>query len=228
VETTVPCPKCKKLLTIKSGRNGLFLACSGYPKCSFTANFSRDEKGTIVMEETVDLGKQQGTCEICGKPMIVKTGKFGPFLACSGYPDCKNTRPLGKEEDIAPQGEWTQASCKKCDGTMIVKRSRTGQKFLACENYPHCKYTEPISTNVPCPEKGCTGKLVERASKRGRRFFACNQYPKCRFAIWDEPVNQSCPECGTKVLVVQRPKAGDPTLKCRKKGCGFTRPLEES
>jgi DNA topoisomerase-1 len=228
VKTTLPCPKCKKLLTIKSGRNGLFLACSGYPECSFTANFSRDEKGTIVMEETADLGKKQGTCEICGKPMIVKTGKFGPFLACSGYPDCKNTRPLGKEEDTVSQGEQTQTPCKKCDGKMIVKLSRTGQKFLACENFPRCKYTEPISTNVPCPEKGCTGKLVERTSKKGRKFFACDQYPKCRFAIWDEPVNQTCPECGTKVLVIQRSKAGDPTLKCRKKGCGFKQPFEES
>jgi len=228
VETTLSCPKCKKLLTIKSGRNGLFLACSGYPDCSFTANFSRDEKGTIVMKETADLGKQQGTCEVCNKPMIVKTGKFGPFLACSGYPDCKNTRPLDKEEDIVAQGEQTQTSCKKCDGKMIVKRSRIGQKFLACENYPRCKYTEPISTNVSCPEKGCTGMLVERASKKGRKFFACDQYPKCRFAIWDEPVNQTCPECGTNVLVVQRPKASDPTLKCRKKGCGFSRPFEES
>jgi DNA topoisomerase-1 len=227
VETPLSCPECNKPLTIKSGKNGLFLACSGYPECKFTGNFSRDEKGNIAIATTADLGKQQGVCEICGRPMIVRTGKFGPFIACSGYPECKNTRAWGRDEETDAEGKQTQTLCKKCHGTMVVKRNRNGQKFLACENYPRCKYTEPISTNVPCPEEGCTGRLVERASKKGRKFYACDQYPKCRFAIWDEPVNEACPECGTNVLVVQRRKASDPILKCRKKGCGFTRPLKQ-
>jgi len=226
VMTDLSCPECKRPLTIKSGRNGLFLGCSGFPECKFTANFSRDEKGNVVVKSSADLGKYEGTCEICGSPMVVKRGKFGPFLACSGYPDCKNTRAWGKGESRVPEGERTEIPCQKCGGMMVVRQSRAGQKFLACENYPRCRQTKPLSTNVPCPEEGCPGKLVERTSKKGRKFYACDQYPKCRFAIWDEPVNETCPECGTKVLVVKRPKGLDPILKCRKKGCKFTRSLD--
>ena len=228
VMTDLSCPDCNRPLTIKSGRNGLFLGCSGFPECKFTANFSRDEKGSIVVESTADLGKHEGTCEICGRPMVVKRGRFGPFLACSGYPDCKNTRAWGKGESTVPEEERTEIPCKKCEGMMVVKQSRTGQKFLACENYPSCRHTEPLRTSVPCPEEGCFGELVERTSKKGRRFYACNQYQRCRFAIWDEPANMTCPECGTKVLVVRRLRGTNPVLKCRKKGCKFTRPLDSA
>jgi DNA topoisomerase-1 len=228
VMTDLPCPECQKPLAIKSGRNGLFLGCSGFPECKYTNNFSRDERGKIVVESSPDLGKEEGTCEVCGRPMVVKSGKFGTFLACSGYPECKQTRAWVKGEGALPEAKRTEATCKKCGGKMVVRQSRTGQKFLACENYPRCRYTESLSTNVPCPEKGCPGKLVERVSKKGRRFYGCDQYPRCRFALWDEPINETCPECGTKVLVVKRTKGSGPVLKCRKKGCGFTRPLGHS
>lgn len=228
VMTDLPCPECQKPLAIKSGRNGLFLGCSGFPECKYTNNFSRDEKGNIVVESSPDLGKEEGTCEVCGRPMVVKSGKFGTFLACSGYPECKQTRAWVKGEGVVPEGKSTEATCKKCGGKMVVRQSRTGQKFLACENYPRCRHTESLSTNVPCPEEDCPGKLVERASKKGRRFYGCDQYPRCRFALWDEPINETCPECGTKVLVVKRTKGSGPVLKCREKGCGFTRPLDDA
>ncbi|MGD8227630.1 MAG: type I DNA topoisomerase [Desulfobacteraceae bacterium] len=228
VMTDLTCPECQKPLAIKSGRNGLFLGCSGFPKCKYTNNFSRDEKGNIVVQSSPDLGKEEGTCEVCGRPMVVKSGKFGTFLACSGYPECKQTRAWVKGEGAVPEGKRAEASCKKCGGRMVVRQSRAGQKFLACENYPRCTHTESLSTNVPCPEKNCPGKLVERASKKGRRFYGCDQYPRCRFALWDEPINESCPECGTKVLVVKRTKGSGPVLKCREKGCGFTRPLDDA
>jgi DNA topoisomerase-1 len=228
VMTDLPCPECQKPLAIKSGRNGLFLGCSGFPECKYTNNFSRDEKGNIVVESSPDLGKEEGTCEVCGRPMVVKSGKFGTFLACSGYPECKQTRAWVKGEGVVPEGKSEEATCKKCGGKMVVRQSRTGQKFLACENYPRCRHTESLSTNVPCPEEDCPGKLVERASKKGRRFYGCDQYPRCRFALWDEPINETCPECGTKVLVVKRTKGSGPVLKCREKGCGFTRPLDDA
>jgi len=228
VMTHLPCPECQKPLAIKSGRNGLFLGCSGFPECKYTNNFGRDEKGNIVVESSPDLGKEEGSCEVCGRPMVVKSGKFGTFLACSGYPECKQTRAWVKGEGVVPEGKRTEATCKKCGGKMVVRQSRTGQKFLACENYPRCRHTESLSTNVPCPAEDCPGKLVERASKRGRRFYGCDQYPRCRFALWDEPINETCPECGTKVLVVKRTKGSGPVLKCREKGCGFTRPLDDA
>lgn len=183
VPTTISCPDCRKHLTIKSGRNGLFLGCSGYPECRYTANFSRDDKGNIVPQAGPDVTKYEGTCDRCGKPMVVKRGKFGPFLACSGYPECKNTSTL------------TQTNSTQ-------------------------------STDVPCPREGCRGTLVARISKKGKKFFACNQYPRCRFVLWNEPVDQSCPLCGTPVLEVRHLQRTGPVQKCRKKGCTFSKPLE--
>ncbi len=178
VPAGIPCPKCNSPMAIKSGRNGIFLACTGFPECRNTANFFRDERGNIVVEAPAGPGRQEGTCEKCGRPMVARKGKFGSFVACSGYPECKNI--------------WTP---------------------------------QPQSTGVPCPEKDCQGVLVERRSKKGKKFFACNQYPQCRFATWDEPFDEVCPECGTPVLSIKRPRDSGPSLTCRKKGCDFTRPL---
>jgi len=181
VLTEITCEKCQRPMAIKSGRNGIFLACTGYPECRNTANFTRDEKGKIIIEAAPDSGEEKGTCEKCGKPMVAKNGRYGPFVACSGYPDCKNI--------------WAP---------------------------------EPVSTGVPCPEDDCSGTLVEKTSKKGKKFFACNQYPECRFATWDEPYDGVCPKCGTPVLNIKRPKkANEPLVVCRKKGCGFKKPLSE-
>jgi DNA topoisomerase-1 len=179
VLTDIDCEKCGRPMAVKSGRNGIFLACTGYPECRNTANFTRDEKGKIVVDAAPDTGEEKGTCEKCGKPMVAKNGRYGPFVACSGYPDCKNI--------------WAP---------------------------------EPVSTHVPCPEAGCSGTLVEKTSKKGKKFFACNQYPGCRFATWDEPYDGVCPECGTPVLNIKRPKKEkEPILTCRSKGCRFKMPL---
>jgi len=228
VLTEIMCTECNSPMAIKSGRNGLFLACTGYPECKSTANFTRDDKGKIVVEIIPDLGKEEGTCDKCGRPMVVKSGKFGPFLACTGYPECKNTRDMNSKGSDGQEAEHTNIKCKECGARMVVKMSRAGQRFLACENYPKCTYTESISTNVPCPNEGCQGTVVERASRKGRKFYSCNQYPKCRFAVWDEPFDDVCPECGTRVLGVKRKKGVAPVLTCRKKECGFTKPLPSS
>ena len=223
------CPVCGRPMVIKSGKNGLFLACSSYPECTHTSNFERDEKGRIITEKEPEISEVEERCEKCGRPMVVKRGRFGPFLACSGYPECKNTKSLngtaGIDNGEPPPG---QSICKVCGGKMVVKVSRKGQRFLACENYPKCTNTESLSTGVPCPQEGCSGTLVERASKKGKRFYACDQYPNCRFVIWDEPSNETCPVCGTKVMVIKRDKEGNVRLACRNKECGFTRPLDSS
>ena len=225
VLTDIICPKCSSKMAIKSGRNGLFLACTGYPQCQQTTNFTRDEKGKVIVEEVPEAGKKITPCEKCGLGMVVRNGKFGPFLACSGYPECNNTRAL--EPSGAGSGPVpTDTECKSCGARMVIKMSRFGQRFLACEEYPKCTYTEPISTNISCPNENCSGTLVERASKKGRKFYSCNRYPECRFAMWDEPYDDACPQCGTKVLSVKRQKGTDePVLACRKKGCNFKKDL---
>ncbi len=227
VPTDIKCSVCGKTMMIKSGKNGLFLACSGYPECSNTANFVRDEKGIINVESEPEVDESEAICEKCGKKMVVKRGRFGPFLACSGYPECKNTKSLSSDGN-GVESQETGLVCKKCGGKMLIKRNKMGQRFLACENYPKCKHTQPMSTNVPCPEEGCEGTLVERSSRKGRRFYACDRYPECKFMIWDEPFNDTCPDCGTKVLVIKYPKNSAPYLACRKKGCSFKRPLDSS
>ncbi|MBW1815908.1 MAG: type I DNA topoisomerase [Deltaproteobacteria bacterium] len=225
VLTEIACPECGRLMGVKSGKNGVFLACTGFPECKHTTNFYRDEKGRIVAEKPPEIQEDAAPCESCGRPMVAKNGRFGPFLACTGYPECRSTRPLDAGGDENKGLGPTDIQCKVCGGTMMVKVNKSGQRFLACGNYPKCTHTEPLSTRVPCPNKGCDGMLVEKSSKQGRVFYACDQYPGCRFAMWDEPFDDACPECGSPVLGIKRPKGDDPFLKCRKKGCGFKKSL---
>jgi len=134
-----------------------------------------------ITEEKTDI-----KCEKCGSPMVIKLGRFGKFLACSNYPECKNTQPLfgTKEEAVA---EETNEKCPKCGSALKVKTGRFG-KFLACSNYPECKFTKNIqkSIGVKCPKCG-EGDIVVKRSKRGKIFFACNRYPDCDYATWENP-----------------------------------------
>lgn len=151
------------------------------------------------------------TCELCGRPMVVRWGRNGKFLACSGYPECKNTRPL--EEPEPPQE--TDEKCELCGSPMVIKRGRYGE-FLACSRYPECKFTKPISTGVPCPEEGCSGELVQRTSRKGKTFYSCSEYPKCKFALWNKPIAQECPECHFPLMEEKTTKRDGTFLQCPK------------
>jgi DNA topoisomerase-1 len=161
------------------------------------------------------------TCEKCGKPMVIKWGRNGQFLACSGYPDCKNTKPFVRNEngevEAAPE-ETTDEKCPKCGSSMVIKRGRFG-KFLACSRYPECNHTQGMSTGVTCPEDG--GKIVERRSRFGKVFYSCSNYPACKFAIWYKPVSRPCPQCGAPFLVEKYSKKTGPYIACLKKECGY-------
>ncbi len=160
-------------------------------------------------------------CDKCGKPMVIKWGRNGQFLACSGYPECKNTKPFVRKEngdvEAVPE-ETTDELCPKCGSAMVVKRGRFG-KFLACSRYPECNYTQGMSTGVTCPEDG--GKIVERRSRFGKVFYSCSNYPACKFAIWYKPVLRSCPRCGAPFLVEKYSKKTGPYIACLKKECGY-------
>jgi DNA topoisomerase-1 len=148
-------------------------------------------------------------CERCGKLLIRRFGRHGPFLACPGYPECKYTRPV--EEADAPQeiGE----ACKLCNAGLVQRTGRFG-RFIACSRYPECKYTRPIGLGIACPRPACGGELVERRSRRGKVFFGCNRYPDCDFALWDRPVAQACPQCGAAFLVRKTSKKKGDYLRC--------------
>ena len=179
----------------------------------------------------VKAGLETGiACELCGKEMRIKFGKAGTFLACSGYPTCKNTRNFHRddkgviqvEEKLAPNLE-VMGRCPACGGDLVLKRARTGSRFIACANYPDCTHAEPFTTGVPCPREGCDGELVERSSKRGKLFFSCNRYPQCDYAVWDWPINEPCPECSSKILVRKTTRAKGEHIACPEKSCRYTR-----
>jgi DNA topoisomerase-1 len=217
--TELDCEKCGKKMHIRWGKNGLFLSCSGYPTCKNSKNFARDSKGKI---QAAAEGDVRGTCELCSRDMVAKNGRFGPFLACTGYPECKNTRSLQNEkgEEKEKTVQYTDEVCDKCDGRFVIRKSRQGISFLACENYPRCRNTRPIGTGVACPQTECDGELAERASKRGKRFYGCTRYPKCRFISWSRPVDKGCPTCGNAYLVTRSSK-GEEYLACPEKTCGY-------
>jgi DNA topoisomerase-1 len=155
--------------------------------------------------------KTDEVCEECGRHMIVKWGRNGRFMACSGYPACKNTKPL--PEDAEKHQHLAGIVCDQCGGDMVVKAGRFGT-FLGCSNYPKCKNTKPISTGIKCPR--CKeGELIERKTKkRGRSFYGCSRYPECDFASWDKPVAEPCPQCGHSFLVTKFSQTKGDFLKC--------------
>jgi DNA topoisomerase-1 len=150
--------------------------------------------------ETTDV-----KCPECGRPMLIRWGRRGRFLACSGFPECKGTLPLeGEQQQEAPQA--TDEKCPECGSPMVIKSGRFG-RFLACSRYPECKGRKPlaVTTGVRCPKDG--GELLERRSRRGRIFYGCSNYPKCDFTTWTRPLPQPCPDCGGLITAERDGKA---------------------
>lgn len=157
IPTDIKCSLCGGIMMIKWGRMGEFLACEKYPECTNTQDFTKDADGKIVPVEK-ELPQESGqACEKCGKPMVYKNGKFGQFLACSGYPECKHI-----------QAEKTGVACPEegCDGELIKKISKRGKVFYSCNRYPQCSFAlwdKPV--NMQCPDCG-SSYLLEKESKK--------------------------------------------------------------
>ncbi|MCA1787970.1 MAG: topoisomerase DNA-binding C4 zinc finger domain-containing protein, partial [Desulfobacteraceae bacterium] len=178
VETGLTCPACGKALHIKIGKNGHFLACIGYPDCTFTSNYIRDEKGNIeIVEKQVDDTPVKD-CPLCGKPMVQKDGRFGLFLACTGYPECRHTESVMSEN--AHQDIGLHCMEKGCAGRIVEKKSKRGKIFYGCSRYPECTFAcwdKPV--DKPCPQ--CNAPfLVEKETKRDGKFLKCLT-PKCGY-----------------------------------------------
>jgi DNA topoisomerase-1 len=226
--TDEKCERCGSPLVLKWGKHGSFYACSAYDKtnpesCTFTKENPinlTDLDQADGMQETA----QEEYCENCGRPMVLKRGRFGQFMACSGYPDCKTTRRLdqGKKVPDIPLEE----KCPECGRNMILRHGRYGE-FTSCSGYPDCKYVKQNFIGMKCPE--CKkGELVEKkARRRGNSFYGCSTYPKCKFTSAYKPIPEKCPKCGHEYLV-QKPflKSG-PVIDCPNEKCDYQREAPE-
>ncbi|MCH5155807.1 MAG: type I DNA topoisomerase [Clostridiales bacterium] len=165
-------------------------------------------------------------CEKCGAKMVIKTGKFGKFLACPNYPKCKNTKNLDENGNIAApkQPEVSDVTCEKCGAKMVVKTGKYG-KFLACPNYPKCKNIINLENDggkkeeaplPPCPK---CGKPLKKITTRKAAFYGCSGYPDCDFTSSDLPTDKKCPECGA--YLVEKSGKNGKYLKCSNKNCKY-------
>ncbi len=166
-----------------------------------------------AVEHMVERLPETGeNCPECGKPLVMRRGRNGDFVACSGYPECRYVKRDGEEP------RETGESCPECGKPLMQRRGRFGP-FVGCSGYPECKYIkktprqEPERIGMPCPREGCTGEIVRRQSRaRGKVFYGCNAYPKCDFTCWQRPVPRPCPVCGSPYLVVRPPGKGQTGL----------------
>ncbi|SPF39342.1 DNA topoisomerase 1 [Candidatus Sulfotelmatobacter kueseliae] len=220
--TDEKCELCGSPLVIKWGKHGSFYACSTYDKddpntCKFTKEnpINLPDLDSADMQETT----QEEYCENCGRVMVLKRGRFGQFMACTGYPDCKTTRRLdqGKRVPDIPLDEL----CPKCGRNMMIRHGRFGE-FTSCSGYPECKYVKQNFIGVKCPE--CKeGDLVEKRARKGNTFYGCGNYPKCKFTSAYRPIAEKCPSCGSEYLVEKNLKTG-PVIACPNKECNYERP----
>ena len=189
---------------------------------SFYTPFQKDlEEAEKKMKDfKAEVEETDEVCEKCGKAMIIKWGRFGKFMACSGYPDCKNAKDIKKpgSEGEPETPDEVDGDCDLCSSPLIIKRGRFG-KFIACSTYPDCKFTKPIGLGIACPEDGCKGEIAPRRTKKGRTFYGCTKYPDCKFTSWDKPKAEACPECKHPFMVEKWKKNEDPTVLCPE--CGF-------
>ena len=179
------------------------------------------QKEKEVTKEDLTTEKTDRVCPDCSLPLVIKLGRSGRFLACSGFPECRYTEPLSAEEQ--PEPEVSEEKCDKCGAPMLIKMGRYG-KFLACSAYPGCKNIQPLvkpkSLDITCPE--CKeGELMEKKSRYGKIFYSCNRYPQCKYALWDLPVNEPCPKCGHPVIVEKVTKRYGTFRKCPTENCDW-------
>ena len=166
-------------------------------------------------------------CDQCGSMMEIRWGKYGKFLSCTAYPECKNAKMFSRDKEgkiMVEEPPTVEEKCPQCDSAMVVKEGRYG-KFLACTRYPDCKGTRSVSIGVACPQEGCGGALVQRRTRKGRTFYGCSNYPDCRFALWERPLPRTCPQCGATFLVEKRSKAGVQYI-CKQEECDYQEAAE--
>lgn len=222
VPTEEVCLKCNTPgMVQKWGRFGPYLKCLN---CEAT----RDAEPPAGSDGAANSAEPQAggeeaepeTCELCGKPMQMKRGRFGPFLGCTGYPECRNIRKIGKTGVAAPPPVPLDEKCP-VDGAQLVKRFGRFGEFISCSNYPKCKYIKQETVGVSCPRPGCKGEIVVKKSKRGKAFYGCSEYPNCNIVYWDKPVLDTCPQCNAPFLLEKTTKKQGTFRYCANEDCGY-------
>ena len=177
----------------------------------FAKALEKADTATMIREAFDVAAIEKEPCPECGGKLTVKSGRFGPFIACTNYPQCRHTKPLKRDKvSDKPSDEV----CRECGSPMVVKTGRYGE-FLACTKYPKCKHTRPVPLGVDCPS--CpSGDLAERRTRRGRSFFGCSNYPKCEFSTWYRPAAETCPSCGNVGAETRSTKTRGDYFRCLK------------
>ena len=234
IPTDEICENCGAGMVIKFGRFGQFLACSNYPECRTTREIAKPSAGGEAGDGAAARageagggapeGEEAEVCELCAKPMALKRGRFGQFLGCTGYPECRNIRKIDRKGVVAAAPVPLDETCP-VDGAHLVRRQGRFGEFVSCSNYPTCKFIKRETTGIACPRAGCKGEIVVKKSKRGKAFYGCSEYPKCDAVYWDKPVSEPCPECRAPFLLEKTTKKGT-TRSCANEECTYkTEPL---
>jgi DNA topoisomerase-1 len=220
------CEKCGSVMVSKAGRYGPFLACSGYPACKSTRPLAGGEGGE---KSEVHVDVPHAVCPKDGEVMVPKQGRFGPFLACTRYPECKETRRLVRGDGGKLQVEVLdpiEDKCPDCGSDLTRRHGRFGA-FIACSGYPTCRYIKKKETQeigLLCPE--ChQGQVVERKGRWGRSFYGCRRYPECRFTAYHRPIAEPCPDCGRPYLLERETKKEGKVVFCANEECHFKRQM---
>ncbi len=211
------CLKCNTPgMVQKLGRFGKYLKCNS---CGATRDAEPVAADGGATDAAPNGEEEIEACELCGKQMQLKRGRFGPFYGCSGYPECRNIRKISKSGKVNAPPVPIDEKCP-VDGAQLVKRQGRFGEFISCSNYPKCKYIKQETTGVKCPRPGCGGDVVVKKSRRGKVFYGCANYPKCDTVYWDKPVQEKCPQCGKAFLLEKTTKKGT-TRKCADEECGY-------
>ncbi|MBA2501541.1 MAG: type I DNA topoisomerase [Pyrinomonadaceae bacterium] len=233
IPTDEICENCGAGMVIKFGRFGQFLACSNYPECRTTREIAKPAAATSAGDGTAggaananavnaadNDGGEVEACELCDKPMALKRGRFGQFLGCTGYPECRNIRKISKSGVVAAAPVPLDETCP-VDGAGLVRRQGRFGEFVSCSNYPTCKYIKRETTGVACARPGCKGEIAVKKSKRGKTFYGCSEYPKCDAVYWDKPIAEPCPNCNAPFLLEKTTKKEGTMRICAKEECGY-------
>jgi len=224
-ETSVPteevCLKCNTPgMVQKWGRFGPYLKCLNCEATRDAEPAASADGANAQADGGAAEEAEPEACELCGKPMQLKRGRFGPFLGCTGYPECRNIRKIGKSGVAAPAPVPLDEKCP-VDGAHLVKRFGRYGEFISCSNYPKCKYIKQETVGVSCSRPGCKGEIVVKKSKRGKAFYGCSEYPNCNVVYWDKPVLETCPQCNTPFLLEKTTKKQGTFRYCADEACGY-------